>query len=151
MVLKIGEESQSPELANSEHRHVVHLPQGLFGFPEIDKMELVYDPEELPFMWLREEKKDGLAFIVLEPGGIIPDYSVEIADADVELLGISSAEDTMILNIVTLPSDKGSKISINLVGPIIVNRNSLVSKQCIINNHEKYSARYVLDLSDNHS
>ena len=100
---------------------------------------------------VEEEKKDGLAFIVLEPGGIIPDYSVEIADADVELLGISSAEDTMILNIVTLPSDKGSKISINLVGPIIVNRNSLVSKQCIINNHEKYSARYVLDLSDNHS
>ena len=28
-------------------------------------------------MWLREEQKDGLAFIVLEPGGIIPNYSVE--------------------------------------------------------------------------
>ena len=38
-------------------------------------------------MWLREEKKDGLAFIVLEPGGIIPEYSVEVSDADVNILG----------------------------------------------------------------
>ena len=45
--------------------------------------------KKLPFMWLREDKQDGLAFIVLEPGGIIPNYSVEIADADVQVLGIT--------------------------------------------------------------
>ena len=87
-------------------------------------------------------------FIVIEPGGIIPDYTVEISDNDVDYLGITGADDTMILNIVTLPSEGNSKISVNLVGPVIVNRNTLVAKQCIINNHEKYSARYVLDLAD---
>ena len=111
-------------------------------------MDLIYDKEELPFMWLREQNKNGLAFIVIEPGGIIPDYAVEISDADVELLGITGSDDTMILNIVTLPSEQSSKISVNLVGPVIVNRNSLAAKQCIINNHDKYSARYLLDLSD---
>ena len=109
-------------------------------------MELVYDQEELPFMWLREQKKDGLAFIVLEPGGIISDYSLEISDADVKLLDITGPEDTMILNIVTLPPDQSGKISLNLVGPIIVNRRTLVGKQCIINNHEEFSARHVLDV-----
>jgi len=54
----------------------------------------------------------------------------------------------MILNIVTLPSEQSSKISINLVGPVILNRNSLIAKQCIINNHDKYSARFLLDLSE---
>ena len=107
-------------------------------------MELFYDQEELPFMWLREQEENGLAFIVIEPGGIIPDYAVEISDADVEILGITGSEDTMILNIVTLPSEQSSKISVNLVGPVIVNRNSLVAKQCIINNHDKYSARFSL-------
>ena len=97
-------------------------------------MELVYDEEELPFMWLRQDDQDGLAFIVIEPGGIIPNYSVEVADADVQILGISGPEDTMILNIVTLPSNQTGKISLNLVGPIIVNRKTLVGKQCIINN-----------------
>ena len=148
MKLKLDEDSNNPELNQSESRSEIQLPQGLFGFAEIRKMELVYDQEELPFMWLREQNKNGLAFIVIEPGGIIPDYSVEISDADVELLGITGSDDTMILNIVTLPSEQSSKISVNLVGPVIVNRNSLAAKQCIINNHDKYSARYLLDLSD---
>ena len=36
-------------------------------------------------------------------------YSVEIADIDVEALEITGAEDTMILNIVTLPHDQSGK------------------------------------------
>ncbi|MGY8714710.1 MAG: flagellar assembly protein FliW, partial [Verrucomicrobiia bacterium] len=109
-------------------------------------MELVFDQDELPFMWLREQKQDGLAFIVLEPGGIISNYSVEISDADVKFLDITGPEDTMILNIVTLPPDQSGKVSLNLVGPIIVNRKTLTGKQCIINNHEEFSARHVLDV-----
>ena len=148
MKLNIGEELKVGGVESSQNSHQLSLPQGLFGFSEIKAMELFYDQEELPFMWLREKDKNGLAFIVIEPGGVIPDYSVEISDADVEILGITGSDDTMILNIVTLPSEQSSKISVNLVGPVIVNRQSLVAKQCIINNHDKYSARYLLDLSD---
>ena len=146
MKLKIDEDSNVPEMGHSESRSEISFPQGLFGFAEIRSMELVFDQEELPFMWLREQKKDGLAFIVLEPGGIIPNYSVEISDSDVKLLGITGAEDTMILNIVTLPPDQSGKISLNLVGPIIINRKTLSGKQCIINNHEEFSARHILDV-----
>jgi len=148
MKLNIGDELKTSGVESSQKTHQLTLPQGLFGFSEIRSMELFYDKEELPFMWLREQNKNGLAFIVIEPGGIIPDYAVEISDADVALLGITGSDDTMILNIVTLPSEQSSKISVNLVGPVIVNRNSLVAKQCIINNPDKYSARYLLDLSD---
>src|SRR5210317_461231 len=115
MKLNIGDEVKTSGVESSQNTHQLNLPQGLFGFSEIRSMELFYDKEELPFMWLREEKKDGLAFIVIEPGGIIPDYSVEIADGDVDLLKITGAEDTLILNIVTLPAEQSSKISINLV------------------------------------
>jgi len=146
MKLKIDEDSNNSDIVGAEIRNRVSLPQGLFGFADLRSLDLVYDEEELPFMWLREEKKDGLAFIVLEPGGIIPNYSVEVADADVNVLGITGPEDTMILNIVTLPPYQSGKISLNLVGPIIVNRRTLVGKQCIINNHEEFSARHLLDV-----
>ena len=146
MKLNIGEELKAEGVESSQKSHQIKLPNGLFGFSEIRSMELFYDHEELPFMWLREEAEDGLAFIVVEPGGIIPNYAVEISDADVEILGITGIEDTMILNIVTLPHDQSGKISLNLVGPIIINRRSLVGKQCIINNHEQYSARHTLDV-----
>ena len=63
-------------VSSSQKSHQITLPQGLFGFFEIKTMELFYDQEELPFMWLREKEKNGLAFIVIEPGGIIPDYAV---------------------------------------------------------------------------
>lgn len=146
MKLKIDEDSNNPDISSTEVRNRISLPQGLFGFAEVRNLDLVFDEEELPFMWLREEEKDGLAFIVLEPGGIIPNYSVEVSDADVNILGITGPEDTMILNIVTLPPDQAGKISLNLVGPIIINRRTLVGKQCIINNHEEFSARHLLDV-----
>ena len=96
MKLKVDEDSNAPEIGHSETRSEIKLPQGLFGFPEIRSMELIFDQDELPFMWLREQKEDGLAFIVLEPGGIISNYSVEISDGDVNILGITGPEDTMI-------------------------------------------------------
>jgi flagellar assembly factor FliW len=122
-----------------------NLPQGLFGFPELKKMEIIFDEEELPFMWLRESNPEGMAFVVLEPNGIIPDYIIEIPDADVEYLEITNDDIPLILNIVTLGNaEKGEHITANLVGPIIINRRTRKGKQIIINNHEKYSARYSL-------
>ena len=148
MKLKLQEDIPDSADAEAVARNEVSLPQGLFGFPEIRSMELVFDKAELPFMWLREQKQDGLAFVVLEPSGVVPSYSVEISDADVQVLGITGSEDTMILNIVTISADHPGKISLNLVGPIIVNRRTLVSKQCIINNHEEFSARHMIDVGE---
>ncbi|MDC0646834.1 flagellar assembly protein FliW, partial [Opitutales bacterium] len=68
MKLNIGEELKAEGVESSQKSHQLILPQGLFGFSEIRSMELFYDHEELPFMWLREEEKNGLAFIVVEPG-----------------------------------------------------------------------------------
>jgi flagellar assembly factor FliW len=148
--VKLNLQDDLPNSSDAEPatRNEVSFPQGLFGFPDIRSMELVFDKEELPFMWLREQVQDGLAFVVLEPGGIVQNYAVEISDADIQILGISGSEDTMILNIVTISSEHPGKISLNLVGPIIVNRNTLVAKQCIINNHEQFSARHMIDVGD---
>ena len=148
--MKLNLQDDLPNSSDAEPatRNEVSLPQGLFGFPDLRSMELVFDKEELPFMWLREQVQDGLAFVVLEPGGIVSNYAVEISDADIQILGISGSEDTMILNIVTISSEHPGKISLNLVGPIIVNRTTLVAKQCIINNHEEFSARHMIDVGD---
>ena len=130
----------------SDSQNEVILNNGLFGFPEVRSMEILFAKEELPFMWIREKDKEGLAFVVIEPTGIIPNYMVEISDADVGALGILGHDDAMILNIVTLNPEQPGRISVNLVGPIIINRNTRVGKQCIISNHEEYSARHVINI-----
>ena len=57
MKLNIGEELKTDGVESSQKSHQITLPQGLFGFSEIKTMELFYDQEELPFMWLGKRKK----------------------------------------------------------------------------------------------
>ena len=71
MKLELGGGTGSQNLNQSVSRNKVSLPDGLFGFAEIRSMELVFDHEELPFMWLREDKQDGLAFVVIEPTKVL--------------------------------------------------------------------------------
>ena len=122
-----------------------YLPNGLVGFPEINNVDVIYDEEELPFMWLRSTKVEDLSFIVIQPNGIVEDYTVQLMQADVDELEIKSPEEVLILNIVIIKNEPaGRKIFTNLVGPIIVNRRTGVGKQVIIQNYEDYSARHLL-------
>ena len=133
---------------NEQDHNIISFPQGIFGFPDLRCCELIYKEDELPFMWLQEPEKGGLAFIVLDPIGSIPDYTVEIPDSDVDFLGIAAPEDVLILNIVTINKGMPQKITANLVGPIIVNRQTRQARQVIINNYESYSPKYELPTGD---
>lgn len=86
--------------------------------------------------------------MVIEPSEILVDYEIEVADDDAKTLGIESASDALILNIVTI-RDGGDieTATVNLVAPIILNRNSLEGKQVIVSNHMKFSTKHPI-LSD---
>ena len=71
-----------------------------------------------------------------------PNYSVEVSDADVNVLGITGPEDTMILNIVTLHLIKLEKF-LESGCPIIVNRRTpLVSNA--LHNHRIFAAVFLM-------
>ena len=71
MKLNVDEDSNIPDITSVEHRNRISLPRVFLDFLKLGD-GIGFDQEELPFMWLREDKKDGLAFfIVIEPGGII--------------------------------------------------------------------------------
>ena len=61
MKLEVDDDSNSSELNKPDSLHKVSLPTGLW-FSEIRSMELVFDKEELPFMWLRGRKKRWVSF-----------------------------------------------------------------------------------------
>ena len=122
-----------------------HIPKGLVGFPEMTRVDVIYDEEELPFMWLRSTADIDLSFIVIQPNGIVEDYAIQLMQADVEELSIQDASEVLILNIVIIKNEpSGRKIYTNLVGPIVVNSRTGKGKQVIIQNYERYSARHLL-------
>ncbi len=123
----------------------LELPQGLIGFGAYKRAELLYLPDHLPFLWMKlQSAVDDLHFIVIEPGGIVPGYEPEIFDSDAENLGIENPAEAMILNIVTLRRQRPVEATVNLIGPIVVNRRSRIGRQLVISNYSRYSAHHEL-------
>ncbi|RXK52938.1 flagellar assembly protein FliW [Oleiharenicola lentus] len=121
------------------------LPQGLIGFKDYTRAELLYMPDHLPFLWLKLHRgSEAVHFIVIEPGGLVPGYAPELFDADAEALDLKDASEAMLLNIVTLQHQNPLEAKVNLVGPIVMNRRTRIARQLVIANYSHYSAHWPL-------
>ena len=85
-----------------------------------------------------------LNFVVIEPANFFPGYEPEIFEADVAYLELNSAMEAALFNIVTLRGNDPMAATVNLIGPIVVNRRTGLAKQVVLANHGNYSARYAL-------
>ena len=124
----------------------VRLPMGLLGFEQIKNYLLISNPDEEPFRWLQVKDNPSLAFIVIKPFLAAPDYHPDIPDPDVEFLGITNPDDAALLNIVTLHGP--NRATVNLKGPIVINRNTGLGKQVVIANASEYSVQHPLPLAE---
>jgi flagellar assembly factor FliW len=123
----------------------IHLPQGLVGFAAYTRAELLYLPDHLPFLWMKlHGPADHLHFIVIEPGGIVAGYEPELFEVDAERLGIADPAEAMILNVVTLRRQEPLEATVNLIGPIVVNRRTRIGRQLVISNYSRFSAHHLL-------
>lgn len=121
------------------------LPGGLIGFENYREAELLYEPDNLPFLWLKLSGTGApLHFVVIEPGGIVPGYEPELFDEHAVDLGLQDGAEAMLLNIVTLRQAHPLEATVNLVGPIIVNRRTRCGRQVVIANYARYSAHHPL-------
>lgn len=120
------------------------LPGGLIGMEDITRFELLINEEEAPFMWIRAVEQHELAFVVVEPSSLLSDYDLEISDDDAGKLEIQNADDAIVLNIVTLKGDNIESATVNMIGPVVLNRRTLKGKQLIAANYMKFSARHPL-------
>jgi flagellar assembly factor FliW len=122
----------------------IALPNGLIGLPDITTLEMVQHPECWPFVTLVSQEPGSMQFLAIEPHDIIADYVLELNDLDAEALGITSAEDAQILNIVTMHSNDPYFVTANLIGPVVINRHTREARQVILMNSDLYSTRHVL-------
>ena len=112
------------------------MPLGLLGFERFKTYCLFTNPEEKPFLWLQVVGEPKVAFLVMSPYVVMPAYQPEIPDEDAEFLGLKSAQDALILNVVTVRGPQ--RASVNLKGPIVLNRHTLLGKQVIPRNASEY-------------
>jgi flagellar assembly factor FliW len=124
----------------------VRLPMGLLGFEQIKDYALLADPAEKPFAWLRVADNTSLAFVVIDPFLVMPDYAPDIPEADVEFLDLKESDDALLLNVVTIHGP--NRATVNLKGPIVINRHTHTGKQVIIANANDYSVQHPLSVAE---
>jgi flagellar assembly factor FliW len=122
--------------------NIIHLPLGLLGFESFKKYVLLSEPEDAPFHWLQVIDDPRLAFLVLSPFEVVPNYELNLSEEDSAFLKLSSPEDVLVYNIVTL--HRGGLATINLRGPIVLNRFTLRGKQVVLTNATSYSLHHPL-------
>ena len=125
-----------------QSENIIQFPLGMLGFENIKRFALLENPQELPFRWLQVIDQPNLAFLVLPATQFLPSYQPDVPADDVKFLEISKPEDALLYNIVTLRA--GGVSTVNLKGPIVINRFTLRAKQVVLANATDYSVQHPL-------
>lgn len=121
------------------------LPKGIVGFNDYTRAELLRSGDHEPFLRMRLFGPTGcINFVVCEPCGVIPGYEPELFDNDAACLGLRDPSEAMVLVILTMRPGTPEEATVNLIGPIVVNRRTQVGRQLVIANHSAYRARHPL-------
>lgn len=108
-------------------RFVTPLP----GFPGLSTFRLVAITEASPVFRLVSLEEPAIEFAVAASEVFFPDYEVEVDDDTAGRLGISTADDAVVLVVLNL-SGGAAAATANLRGPIVANRHSGAAEQLVL-------------------
>ncbi|MDY7028638.1 MAG: flagellar assembly protein FliW [Spirochaetota bacterium] len=121
-------------LIDVDERQRIHFPSGILGFENL-KDYVLLDALQQPFYWLQSIDIHEIAFVLIEPKIFRPDYEPDVPAYELEEIQLTpdDTENTLIFSIVTIPENQ-EEMTANLQGPIILNRNLHMARQCISEN-----------------
>lgn len=128
------------ELEVSEE-NIIFFEEGIPAFENLKKFVIIKE-EESPFYWLQSIEDKDIAFVIINPFEIKPDYEFDLPDEVVSKLEITSAQDVAVFSIVVIPEDV-KQTRVNLKAPIIINVNKRKGMQYLLDD-ERYPLRYYL-------
>ena len=121
---------------------VIRVPSGLFGFPDSKRYTLLEHKKGSPFVWLQSVDNGSLAFVLIDPLLVKPDYEVRISPEDMKELQLADAPDGIqTLAIVNIASGEKIQLTVNLLSPIVINVKQKFGKQVILPD-TRYSLRH---------
>ncbi len=120
---------------------VVTFRGGLLGFPKNECFIVIQHKEGSPFCWLQSVESGDLAFLVVDPGHYVTEYAPEMPEQVAADLQLSEETPRLVYTIVTIPKGKPDDLTLNLAGPLLINAESRVAQQVVVEDH-RYPIRY---------
>jgi flagellar assembly factor FliW len=122
---------------------IIIFEEGIPGIKGSTRYALLINSEqESPFFWLQSIDDKEVAFALVNPIAIYPDYSPKVDIEVVKKLGEPKEEDLIVSAIVVVPEDI-TKMTVNLKAPLVINRETQKGMQVIVDN-EEYHIRHNL-------
>lgn len=125
-----------------EPNAVITFTQPIVGFQEYRRFVILPGPPESFVQWLQSTDSGELAFIIMNPRLVIPNYAVDISQQELAELAVTKVEELEVYTLVVVPRDQ-SQIRTNLKAPILVSPKHRLGKQSIMERSE-YPIQYFL-------
>jgi flagellar assembly factor FliW len=127
-----------------EEKDILFLPKGILGFSQLSKYVIIEKEEFDPFKWLQSVEDSSIAFVIVEPALFFPNFKLEVNEKELEELSFQQMKELMTYVVITVPSDP-SRISANLLGPLVINCKKRIAKQVVMPDSPYTTKHYVLD------
>jgi flagellar assembly factor FliW len=117
-----------------EEEAVIRFPDGLPGFDDALRFVAVPQGEDSPFVWLQSLEREDLAFLLLAPAAVFPDYRPGVGE---------DAPGVTLWVIATIPPGRPREMTANLLGPLVIDEPARVGRQVVLE-ADRYNTRHAV-------
>jgi flagellar assembly factor FliW len=127
------------EIDVKEEEFIV-MKGSILGFEHLKRFVLLQNNAKTPLWWFQSVDDPAVAFVVVNPLIIKPDYAPAFGEGDLEMLDIKKDKDIAVLSIVSVRSNP-FKVTANLRAPILINAEKRTAGQIVLENSD-YPIQY---------
>ncbi len=110
---------------------VVEFPEGIPAFEQRTRYVLIERPDSAPLIFLQSLDDPELCFVTLPVGCVDSGYRPQLDRADIEALGMQTAEDEEVLCLVILTIPEHGVPTVNMMAPVVIHRRTRRARQVI--------------------
>ncbi len=111
---------------------VLDFPAGLFAFEEEKKFVLLpFEGSESTLLCLQSVQNEGLAFVVMNPFALCPEYAPVLQSGELERLGVTDSR-ALCYYVMCVVRDPVSDSTLNLKCPVVINDETNQAMQVIL-------------------
>jgi flagellar assembly factor FliW len=119
----------------------LHFPEGILGFPEQKEYVILEHKSGSPFCWLQSMESPDLAFVMVDPLLVKSDFLEELSPSDRRWFETEDGVGKAVFALVTIPPGRVDQMTVNLLGPVLIDLKSRTARQIILAN-SGYSYRH---------
>ena len=126
-----------------DKNEAIHIINGLIGFEAYTEyLPIPFHEDSDSLISLQSLEDETLSFILMNPFGILADYSPSLSDEELKELDAEASED-LSYYVVCVMRDSVAESTVNLKAPLVVNARTRQARQIILDQSE-YTFRHVI-------